>query len=68
MAEPFIRTLKEQLLWVWTFDTVEKLRKALLEFKERFNRHWLLQRHGYATPAMVYTSRVRGAVVAQPEV
>jgi len=53
VAERFIRTLKEQLLWVRFFDTVEELRQALLEFKERFNRHWLLQRHGYATPAQV---------------
>ena len=37
VAERFIRTLKEQLLWVRTFDTVEELRQALLEFKERFN-------------------------------
>jgi len=53
VAERFIRTLKEQLLWVRTFDTVEELRQALLDFKERFNRHWLLQRHDYATPAQV---------------
>jgi transposase InsO family protein len=53
VAERFIRTLKEQLLWVQTFDTVEALRQALLEFKDRFNRHWLLRRHGYATPAQV---------------
>ncbi len=53
VAERFIRTLKEQLLWVRTFDTVEELRQAVLDFKERFNRHWLLQRHGYATPAQV---------------
>ena len=53
VAERFIRTLKEQLLWVRTFDTVEELRQALLEFKERFNTHWLLQRHHYATPAQV---------------
>ena len=38
VAERFIRTLKEQLLWVQTFDTVEELRLALLEFKERYNR------------------------------
>ncbi len=50
VVERFIRTLKEQLLWVRTFDTVEELRQALLEFKDRFNKHWLLQRHGYATP------------------
>jgi transposase InsO family protein len=53
IAERFIRTLKEQLLWVRTFDTVEELRQALLVFKGRFNKHWLLQRHGYATPAQV---------------
>jgi len=27
--------------------------QELLEFKGRFNKHWLLQRHGYATPAQV---------------
>jgi len=29
-AERFIRTLKENLLWVQTFDTIEDLRQALL--------------------------------------
>ena len=33
-AERFIRTLKENLLWVRTFDTVEELRQALLVFRE----------------------------------
>ncbi len=49
----FIRTLKEQLLWVQPFDTVEELRQALLDFKERYNRYWLLQRHRYRTPEQV---------------
>ena len=53
VAERFIRTLKEQLLWVQTFDTVEELRLALLEFKERYNREWLCERHGHQTPAQV---------------
>jgi putative transposase len=53
VAERFIRTLKEQLLWVRTFDTVEDLRLALLEFKERYNRQWLCERHGHQTPAQV---------------
>ncbi len=52
-AERFIRTLKEQLLWVRTFDTVEELRLALLEFKARYNRAWLIERHGHQTPAAV---------------
>jgi transposase InsO family protein len=49
-VERFIRTLKEQMLWVRTFATVEELRLALLAFKERYNREWLMERHGYATP------------------
>lgn len=53
VAERFIRTLKEQLLWLRTFDTVEELRLALLDFKERYNREWLCERHGHQTPALV---------------
>ena len=30
--------LKEQLLWLREFETVEKLRVALLKFKELYNR------------------------------
>jgi transposase InsO family protein len=46
-----IRTLKEQLLWVRTFDTVEELRCALLDRAELHNERWMIQRHGYISPA-----------------
>ena len=59
VAERFIRTLKEQLLWVRTFDTVEELRLALLEFKDRYNREWLCERHGHKTPAAVRAHATR---------
>jgi putative transposase len=36
-AERFIRTLKENLLWVRTFDTVEDLRQALIAFRDTYN-------------------------------
>jgi putative transposase len=52
-AERFIRTLKEQVLWVEHFATVEELRRALLAFRERYNREWLLARHGHRSPAAV---------------
>jgi len=52
-AERFIRVLKENLLWVRRFDTVEALRRALHAFKDAYNRRWILQRHGYRTPAQV---------------
>lgn len=50
-AERFIRTLKENLLWVQTFETVEELRQALLDFRETYNTTWLIERHGFLSPA-----------------
>lgn len=52
-AERFIRTLKEQLLWVRRFATVEELRLALHAFLERYNSQWLIERHGHQTPAAI---------------
>jgi putative transposase len=52
-AERFIRTLKEQLLWIERFATIEALRLALLVFQDRYNRQWLIERHGYRTPSAV---------------
>ena len=34
--------LKENLLWVKTFDTIEELRAALIEFATRYNETWLV--------------------------
>jgi putative transposase len=52
-AERFIRVLKENLLWVRRFDTIEELRLALLAFQQTYNRSWIIERHGYRTPAQV---------------
>ena len=52
-AERFIRTLKENLLWVRWFETIEALREALLAFQRTYNDEWIIQRHGYRTPAQV---------------
>jgi transposase InsO family protein len=63
-AERFIRTLKENLLWVRTFDTVEELRKALLEFRETYNRSWLIERHGFRPPDAVRRDRLPTVALA----
>jgi putative transposase len=47
VAERFIRTLKENRLWVRTFDTIEELRASLVEFATRCNETWLVARHNY---------------------
>jgi putative transposase len=63
-AERFIRTLKENLLWVRPFDTVEELRQALLVFRESYNTTWLIERHGFQTPAAVRQNQLSPAVLA----
>ena len=53
VAERFIRTLKENLLWVRSFDTIEELRLALLEFKRTYNEQWMLEKYHYQSPALL---------------
>ena len=50
-AERFIRTLKENLLRVRTFDSAEELRQTPLDFRETYNLTWLIERHGLDRPA-----------------
>jgi len=47
----FIRTLKEQLLWLHRFRTIGELDRALRDFAHRFNNHWIIGPIGYRTPA-----------------
>jgi transposase InsO family protein len=49
--ERFFRTLKEQLLWLHTSATLQDLRQALSDFRQRYNQHWILERIGYRSPA-----------------
>src|SRR3712207_2376958 len=63
-AERFIRTLKENLLWVRTFDTVEELRMALLEFRDAYNTTWLIERHGFRPPDAVRKEQPQSAALA----
>jgi transposase InsO family protein len=59
VAERFIRTLKENFLWVHSFDTVEDLRRGLQEFVAHYNVTWLVARHGYRTPNQVRAEQRR---------
>jgi transposase InsO family protein len=63
-AERFIRTLKENLLWVRAFATAEELAEALSEFKRTYNERWLIERHGHRTPAQARRDLVCGKQVA----
>ena len=63
-AERFIRTLKENLLWLQTFDTIEQLRQALLAFREAYNTTWLIERHRFLTPAVFRQEQLQPAALA----
>jgi putative transposase len=63
-AERFIRTLKENLLWVRTFATVEELRRALLAFREAYNATWLIERHGFRPPDAVRDEQLSAVALA----
>ena len=63
-AERFIRTLKENLLWVRTFQTIEELRLALLAFRKTYNTTWLIEPHGFITPAAARRSQLECAALA----
>ena len=63
-AERFIRTLKENLLWVRTFATVAELVEALGEFKRTYNERWLIGRHGHRAPSQVRRDLLDGKSTA----
>ena len=63
-AERFIRVLKENLLWVRRFDTVEELRQALIAFRQTYNQSWIIERHGYRTPAQVRADQIGPTLMA----
>ena len=56
--DTFIRTLKENLLWVRPFASIEELRLALIAFQRSYNQSWIIERHGYRTPAQVRADQI----------
>jgi transposase InsO family protein len=53
VAERFIRTLKEERLFLHDFKSLEEARQVIGASIECYNRGWILERHGYKTPAQV---------------
>ena len=50
LAERFNRTLKEQAMYGRVFRNIEEIRAAVTAFKERYNRHWRLEKLGFLSP------------------
>ncbi|WP_424894616.1 integrase core domain-containing protein [Tepidimonas sp. HKU79] len=50
VAERFNRTLKEQAIHGRIFRNLEAVRQAVTEFRDRYNRHWRLEKLGFMSP------------------
>jgi len=61
VMERFLRTLKEECLYVHDFQSLEEARRVIGAFIECYNREWLLERHGHRTPAEIRTKFRRKA-------
>lgn len=47
-----------------TFQTIEELRLALLEFREIYNATWLIERHGFISPDAARQNQLQYAALA----
>jgi transposase InsO family protein len=61
IMERFLRTLKEECLYVHTFRSLEEARRIIGAFIQAYNREWLIERHGHRTPAEVRRALSREA-------
>ena len=59
--EWWIRTLKEECLYLYDFQMLEEAHRVIGEFIEAYNREWLIERHGHRTPADVRQTLTRKA-------
>ncbi|HZP39786.1 MAG TPA: integrase core domain-containing protein [Methylomirabilota bacterium] len=51
VAERFMRTLKEQCLYLHRFETLAEAQRIIGEFIARYNAEWLIERLGHQTPS-----------------
>lgn len=61
VIERFIRTLKEQCLYLHRFQSLEEARRLIGEFIARYNHAWLIERLGYRTPVQARAEALRRA-------
>jgi transposase InsO family protein len=61
VAERFMRTLKEQCIYLHQFGSLEEARRIIAEFIARYNHEWLIERPGHRTPAQARADAARRA-------
>src|SRR5262249_4197916 len=56
VIERFMRTLKEQCLYLHRFQSLADARRIIGEFVTRYNTEWLIERLGHQTPMAARTA------------
>jgi putative transposase len=56
VIERFMRTLKEQCLYLHRFQSLAEARRIIGEFITRYNTEWLIERLGHQTPVAARTA------------
>jgi transposase InsO family protein len=51
VIERFMRTLKEQCIYLHRFQSLTEAQRIIGEFISRYNTAWLIERLGHRTPA-----------------
>jgi hypothetical protein len=51
-GERFLRSLKDQCLWLHRFTDLAHVEREIGAFMQRYNR-WLLERHDHCTPRAI---------------
>jgi transposase InsO family protein len=50
VAERFIRTLKEQVIYGRVFQDLQEVREAVRHFVDTYNREWLVEKNSFKSP------------------
>ena len=56
VIERFMRTLKEQCLYLHRFQSLAEAHRIIGEFIARYNTEWLIERLGHQTPVAARTA------------
>jgi transposase InsO family protein len=61
VIERFMRTLKEQCIYLHRFQSLPEARRIIADFLHRYNTEWLIERLGHRTPAQARADARRRA-------
>src|SRR6266852_4887614 len=67
-AERFMRTLKEQCLYLHQFRDLEEARRIIGAFIARYNAEWIVERLGYRTPVQARRDALQEAEIGRAHV